>query len=312
MHTDYSMNVRYPAMKDKGIVFNIQKFSVNDGPGIRTVVFLKGCPLRCQWCANPESQLIRTEIMWDAKKCLGCHHCIEVCPHQAARMQEGKITVDPSRCDGCGKCFRECPGRALKNEGELKTVREVMDTVMQDLPFYEESGGGMTLSGGEMLAQPEFAIHLLKAAKENRLHTCCETTGFASQEIFASVIENVDTILFDVKHWNSGTHKKGTGVPNELILSNLKYAFSTGKDVLPRIPVIPGFNDSPEDAQNLARVIREAGGTECQLLPFHQFGENKYEQLGRAYAYKDVTAYHREDLEEYRQIFIRHGISAFF
>ena len=299
-------------MKDKGIVFNIQKFSVNDGPGIRTVVFLKGCPLRCKWCANPESQLVRTEIMWDEKKCAGCHHCIEVCPAQAVSLKEGKITIDSSKCDGCGKCFRECPGRALKNEGELKTVEEVMDAVMQDLPFYEESGGGMTLSGGEMLAQPDFAKSLLLAAKKNGLHTCCETTGFAKQEVFAEVIENIDAILFDVKHWNTEKHKEGTAVPNEQILANLKYAINQGKDVLPRIPVIPGFNDSADDAANLARVIREAGGTKCQLLPFHQFGENKYEQLGREYAYKDVTAYHREDLEEYRQTLIANGVEAFF
>ena len=299
-------------MNDRGIVFNIQKFSVNDGPGIRTVVFLKGCPLRCKWCANPESQLVRAEIMWDEKKCVHCRHCIEVCPLQAVSVRDGKIIIDSSKCDGCGKCFHECPGKALKNEGELKTVREVMDTVMQDLPFYEESGGGITLSGGEMLAQPEFAVSLLKASKENNLHTCAETTGFAIQEVFASVIENLDLILFDVKHWNSEKHKEGTGVNNELILANLKYAIDQGKDVLPRIPVIPGFNDSIEDAANLARVIKEAGSTKCQLLPFHQFGENKYEQLGREYSYKDVTAYHREDLEEYRQTMIDCGINAFF
>jgi len=298
--------------KDSGIVFNIQKFSVNDGPGIRTVVFLKGCPLRCRWCANPESQSVKTEIMWDEKKCVRCHHCIEVCPRQAVTLREGKICVDSSVCDGCGRCFHECPGKALKNEGELKTVREVMDVVMQDLPFYEESGGGITLSGGEMLAQPEFAKSLLQAAKENNLHTCCETTGFAREEVFAEIIENLDTILFDVKHWDPQKHKEGTAVPNELILSNLKYAIEQGKDVLPRIPVIPGFNDSLNDAKNLARVIKEAGGTKCQLLPFHQFGENKYEQLGREYVYKDVSAYHREDLEDYRQTFIENGVDAFF
>lgn len=298
--------------KDSGIVFNIQKFSVNDGPGIRTVVFLKGCPLRCRWCANPESQLVRAEILWDENKCIGCHHCIEVCHRHAVSLKDGKITVDAAKCGSCGRCFHECPGKALKNEGELKTVKEVMDVVMQDLPFYEESGGGITLSGGEMLAQPEFAISLLKAAKENGLHTCCETTGFAKREVFASVAEYLDTILFDVKHWDSEKHKEGTAAGNELILSNLKYAISKGKDVLPRIPVIPGFNDSLRDAVNLARVIKEAGGTRCQLLPFHQFGENKYEQLGREYAYKDVTAYHREDLEDYRQAFIENGIEAFF
>ena len=153
---------------------------------------------------------------------------------------------------------------------------------------------------------------LLKAAKENGLNTCCETTGFAKEEVFAEVIENLDTILFDVKHWDSQKHKEGTAVPNELILSNLKYAIETGKDVLPRIPVIPGFNDPLNDAKNLARVIKEAGGTKCQLLPFHQFGENKYDQLGREYAYKDVSAYHRKDLENYRRVFIDNDITAFF
>ncbi len=298
--------------KDRGIVFNIQKFSVNDGPGIRTVVFLKGCPLRCRWCANPESQAVRAEILWDAKKCIGCHHCIDVCPCGAVTAVKDRIVIDHKKCTGCGICVRECPHKALKSEGEIKTVKEVMDVVMQDLPFYEESGGGITLSGGEMLAQPEFAVSLLKAAKENGLHTCCETTGFAKQEVFAEVITYLDTILFDVKHWNTESHKEGTGVNNELILANLKYAVEQGKDILPRIPVIPGFNDSLKDAEMIARTIYETGARKAQLLPFHQFGENKYEQLGREYSYKDVAAYHREDLEEYRQKFIDNGIEAFF
>ena len=297
---------------DSGIVFNIQKFSVNDGPGIRTVVFLKGCPLRCKWCANPESQLVKAEILWDSRKCIGCHHCINVCPAHAIHLRQGRITIDPVRCDSCGMCVHECPAKALKNEGERRTVQEVMDVVMQDLPFYEESGGGITLSGGEMLAQPAFAKSLLKAAKANGLHTCAETTGFAQSDVFASVIEDLDMILFDVKHWDDAKHKEGTGVGNALILANLRYAIDQGKDVLPRIPVIPGFNDSLHDAAKLAHVIQQAGGTRCQLLPFHQFGENKYEQLDRDYAYKDVQAYHREDLEEYRQIFTDNGIDAFF
>ncbi|MBE6123032.1 MAG: glycyl-radical enzyme activating protein [Erysipelotrichaceae bacterium] len=298
--------------QDHGIVFNIQKFSVNDGPGIRTVVFLKGCPLRCRWCANPESQTARAEIMWDSRKCIGCHHCISVCPHQAVSLQDGRITVDRNRCTGCGLCVHECPGKALKSEGELKTVQEVMDVVMQDLPFYEESGGGITLSGGEMLAQPGFALSLLKAAKENGLNTCCETTGYASHEVFAPLLPYLDTILFDVKHWNSEKHKEGTAAGNEQILSNLKYALDQGYNVLPRIPVIPGFNDSSEDAEKIAECLKQAGASRCQLLPFHQFGENKYDQLGREYSYKDVAAYHREDLEDYRKHYLDHGIDAFF
>lgn len=296
-----------------GTVFNIQKFSVNDGPGIRTVVFLKGCPLHCRWCANPESQMSQVQILWDEKKCVHCHHCIQTCDRKhAVSLINDHITVNPLLCDGCMKCVKECPGHALKPEGEIMTVKQVMDKVMQDEVFYEESGGGLTLSGGEMLMQPEFSIELLKAAKENHLHTACETTGYADPQTFKAVIENLDYMLFDMKHWDSGKHQEYTGVPNDLILQNMSYAISAGKEVLPRIPVIPGFNDSPEDAEKLAEALKKAGADKCQLLPFHQFGENKYDMLNRPYAYKGMNAYHKEDLQDYCQVFHKHGIDAYF
>ncbi len=247
-----------------GVIFNIQKFSVNDGPGIRTVVFFKGCPLRCRWCANPESQSVKTQILDGVKK------------------------------------------------GEEKSIEDILKVVMQDEVFYEESGGGITLSGGEILAQPDFAAELLLAAKEKGLHTCCETTGFAKPEIFNQVIENVDYVLFDMKHWNSEKHKEGAGVANEQIISNLKHAIEIGKEVLPRIPVIPGFNDSLEDAGKLALLLKEVGADRCQLLPFHQFGENKYHLLDKKYDYEDVPSYHREDLTEYLEEFHKNGMAAFF
>lgn len=295
-----------------GIVFNIQKFSVNDGPGIRTVVFLKGCPLHCKWCSNPESQLRQIQILWDQRKCLACGHCAAICPRKAAALTDRTVTIDSHLCDGCQKCVEECPGHALKSEGEVKTVGEVMDVVMQDLPFYEESGGGITLSGGEMLSQPDFAAELYKAAKEDGLHTCCETTGYAQKEVFLNVIQNIDYMLFDMKHWDPQKHKEGTGVTNELPLQNMKLAIDAGKEVLPRIPVIPGFNDSLTDAEGLARNLRAVGAKQCQLLPFHQFGENKYHQLNRYYAYENTPAYHKEDLMDYLQMFHHHGIHAFF
>ncbi|MCR5794029.1 MAG: glycyl-radical enzyme activating protein [Solobacterium sp.] len=295
-----------------GILFNIQKFSVNDGPGIRTVVFFKGCPLRCRWCSNPESQLTKVQVLWDQKKCIHCHHCIGTCPVQAVSLNANNIHIDHMRCTSCLQCVGECPAHALKAEGETKTVQEVIDTVMQDEVFYEESGGGITLSGGEMLSQPAFAKELLKAAKEEGLHTCCETTGYAKPEVFAGVIEDLDSILFDMKHWDSGMHKEYTGVHNELIIENMKYAASKGKDVLPRIPVIPGFNDSLQDAEQFARLLQETGITKCQLLPFHQFGENKYSLLDIEYAYKDISALHREDLLDYLQVLKDRDIDAFF
>ena len=295
-----------------GKVFNIQKFSVNDGPGIRTVVFLKGCPLRCRWCANPESQLVRLQILWDSAKCLHCGHCAQVCPVQAVSFTDAGICVCHENCTSCGICAQGCPGRALQLEGEKKSVQQVIDVVLQDQPFYEESGGGLTLSGGEFLMQPRFSRNMLLAAKEEGLHTCCETTGFAEQGVFISVIDLLDVILFDMKHWDPEVHRRATGVSNELPLQNLRTAITAGKDVLPRIPVIPDFNNALSDAVHFSSQLKKIGAERCQLLPFHQFGENKYKLLGRDYDYHDVPALHREELEEYRQVFLDHGISAFF
>lgn len=295
-----------------GVIFNIQKYSVNDGPGIRTVVFLKGCPLRCRWCANPESQLSKVQILWDNKKCRHCQHCISVCPQSAISLSDGRMQIDPNKCSGCKACTEECPSRALEAEGETKMVREILDVVMQDEVFYEESKGGITLSGGEILAQPGFAAELLAAAKEKGLHTCCETTGFANTEVFDYVTKQADLLLFDLKHWNGEKHREGTGVDRTLPYENLKRAIEKGKEVLPRIPVIPGYNDSLTDAAEFARILCEAGAQRCQLLPFHQFGENKYHLLNRNYAYEDLPSLHREDLSEYLQVFLERGIDAFF
>ena len=295
-----------------GTVFNIQKFSVNDGPGIRTVVFLKGCPLHCLWCSNPESQLAKVQVLWDSAKCIGCGHCADVCSAAAVTRQSARVRIDHVKCTACGECIRQCPAHALKAEGEKKSVRQVLDVVLQDLPFYEESGGGLTLSGGEFLMQPVFSKNLLMAAKEEGLNTCCETTGYARPEVFSEISENLDCILFDMKHWDAQRHLQATGVTNELPLLNMKNAISAGKDVLPRIPVIPGFNDSPADAEGLSVRLREVGADRCQLLPFHQFGESKYALLGKDYHYRDAPALHREELETYRLVFLEHGIQAFF
>lgn len=295
-----------------GSIFNIQKYSVNDGPGIRTVVFLKGCPLRCRWCANPESQLAKVQVLRDAQKCIACGHCASVCPVGAITLSEEHVHIDEAKCTGCKICARECPQKALKPEGETKTIREIMDVVLQDKVFYEESGGGITLSGGEILSQPEFAAQLLAASKEEGLHTCCETTGFAIPEIFDHVVKQADYLLFDMKHWDSVSHKEGTGVDNTLPYTNMKRAVQMGKEVLPRIPVIPGFNNSQEDAAGFARALREANIYRCQLLPFHQFGENKYHLLDKKYDYEDIPSLHREDLQDYLQTFMSHGVKAFF
>ena len=268
--------------------------------------------MHCKWCANPESQLAKIQILWDKKKCLHCHHCLEICPSKAISLKDDNIFIDTNKCTLCKQCINTCPQKALTSEGEIKTVQQVLDIVLQDEVFYEESDGGITLSGGEFLMQTQFAEELLIAAKEKNLHTCCETTGFCTPEKFQHIIQYIDYILFDLKHWNSQKHFEGTGIDNKLILTNIKYAISTGKKVLPRIPVIPKFNDSLEDAKRFCEVLHAVGSNQCQLLPFHQFGENKYHLLNKKYAYENQPALHREDLLDYLQIFLDNDIHAFF
>lgn len=298
--------------KRTGMIFNIQKFSLHDGPGIRTVVFFKGCPLKCKWCANPESQSPNVQVLWDGDKCMKCGTCVRDCVARAISLSEGRIQVSESLCTGCRICLEHCPGRALKAEGEAKTVEEVLAVCLQDLDFYEESGGGVTLSGGEPLVHPDFAIALIRALKEHGIHTAIETTGFAAPEVFDQVTDLLDLLLFDIKHWDEQRHIAGTGVSNRLILDNMKRAIAAGKNVLPRLPVIPGFNDSLEDAAGFVKRLKEAGASRVQMLPFHQFGERKYEELGKDYEYTDVPALHEEDLEAFKQVFLDAGIHAFF
>lgn len=300
-------------MKEKGVVFNIQKFSIHDGPGIRTTVFMKGCPLRCKWCANPESQSGRVQILYDEKKCHYCKRCVSVCPVGAIVMgEDSRIHVDFDKCRGCLSCVSSCPGKALTNEGEYRSVEEVFEICMQDEDFYLESGGGVTISGGEGMTQPDFVEKLVQKLKDRGVHTAIETTGYASEKVFQRLAPQFDLLLFDVKQYDARKHKEGTGVTNERILSNLKWAKEQGLSILPRIPVIPGFNDSLEDAAGIAKLLQEIGLGTVQLLPFHQMGERKYELLNKDYELKKVKALHPEDLEEYRQAFVERGVDAYF
>lgn len=296
-----------------GIIINIQKFSIHDGPGVRTTVFLKGCPLRCRWCANPESQSPGIQMLYDAKKCAVCGTCLKICPEQAISMDEaGHIHIDRAHCTACLQCCKTCPRQALSWAGEEKTVDEVFRVCMQDLPFYEESGGGVTLSGGEAMVQPDFAEALILRLKENGIHTAIETTGCVGTDVFRRLAPLFDLLLFDVKHWDSAAHRDGTGMGNERIVENLRWAVERNLTVLPRIPVIPGFNDTLSDAEGLAALIADIGLKQVQLLPFHQMGERKYEFLGKDYGFSGVKPLHQEELEAYRRMFQEKGLDAFF
>jgi len=298
-------------LKQKGIIYNIQRFSIHDGPGIRTIVFLKGCPLRCQWCANPESQLRQPVLMFNATPCISCRACESACPKSAIRFKDGPYPViDRSACESCGQCVSSCCTGALYFEGYSATVEEVMKEVIKDEAFYRNSGGGITLSGGEALVQAGFSYALLAASKQQGLHTAVETTGHANPDILMKIAEKTDLFLYDIKHYDSAKHLEFTGVGNELILSNLKMLLKTRTALIARIPVIPGFNNSLEDAGHFGRLLADLGIKEVNLLPFHQMGQHKYELLEMDYLYKDAKGLHEEDLVDYRQIIADLGIDA--
>jgi len=292
------------------LIFNIQKFSIHDGPGIRTTIFFKGCPMYCKWCANPESKSGGRQLSINSKNCQKCLACIDSCPVHALRFDQAqrRIILDKSICTACFSCVNACCHDALTIEGEIKTLNEVFDEVMKDRVFYEKSGGGVTLSGGEVLAQADFAIALLMKLKAAGIHTAAETTGYAPTAIFPRFCGHLDLILFDVKHYNAQKHEKGTGVSNTIPLKNLRVALDLGKEVIARIPVIPDFNDSLADAQSFASLLADMGAHTVNLLPFHQFGANKYDFLGEEYLYSGYQAIQPEELAEYAAILEQSGL----
>ena len=285
----------------RGEIFNIQRFSTHDGPGIRTTVFLKGCPLRCFWCQNPESQSIRPVILYTAKLCVGCGRCINVCPNGALSRDGQYIATDRNLCKCCGRCVNACPREARTLAGRGTTVEELIKELRKDSRAYENSGGGVTISGGDPIFQHEFTLAVLKACHEELYDTAIETSGFASWEILEPIVSEADYIFLDMKCMDSKRHKEGTGVPNELILENAKRIVAMGKNVHFRMPLIPGFNDDDESVLALREfVVNElkipvVGNVE--LLKYNKMSEDKFSQLGREDERKDLTAQSDERFE---------------
>ncbi|MBM4443962.1 MAG: glycyl-radical enzyme activating protein [Chloroflexi bacterium] len=273
---------RKEVLPRRGLLFNIQRFSIHDGPGIRTTVFFKGCPLRCRWCSNPESWHDHPEIATYAAKCTRCGRCQKVCPVNAIAVSDRERTIDRQACNLCLKCGEVCPTGAIAITGQWMTVAEVMKEVEADGLFYVNSGGGVTLSGGEPLAQWEFALDLLRECQAKAFHTALDTCGYALWEVLDKVLDYTDLVLYDIKHMDPGRHTEGTGKTNGLILDNARRTAAKRRTWL-RVPLIPGYNDSVENLEAVARFGLEIGAEKVSLLPYHVWGQSKWERLGRKY-----------------------------
>jgi pyruvate formate lyase activating enzyme len=308
-----------------GRVFDIQGFTVNDGPGIRTEVFLKGCPLRCQWCHSPESQAFEPQLAWFETRCIGtenCGRCLPACSKGALSRAEKKyseiekteiqlVRVDRAVCDDCGTCAVACPSQALSMAGTDMTVAQVVERVEKDRAYYRKSVGGLTVSGGEAMAQFPFLLALLVECRNRGLNICLDTTGHAPSDRYGQILPYVDLFLYDLKHMDSKAHKILTGVPNELILENARRLADAGAAFQMRIPVIPGRNDSEENLRATAAFCAELGRavTVVQILPYHRLGIAKYERLQRKYELESVMPPTDDHMEWCKALIESYGLA---
>lgn len=276
----------------KGILFNIQRFSLHDGPGIRTVIFFKGCPLKCQWCCNPESIDVSPQIIYNPDRCMKDGRCIKACS-SGARSERG---YSAGNCTLCGACVDACPSGALELIGKYVSIRDVIEEVEKDRLFYESSGGGVTLSGGDPVFQKEFAVCLLSELKRLDIHTAVETSGYTPWPVIEEIIDAVDLLLYDLKHMDPEKHRRFTGVSNELVLENaLKASFKiwsmqgSDKRIIFRIPLIGGVNSDKKNIESVGAFALKAKVDEVHLLPYHRLGESKYRKLGKEYSFQAFT-----------------------
>lgn len=282
----------------KGIITDIQRFSLDDGPGIRTLVFLKGCPLRCPWCCNPETQGTAAELLHYAFKCIRCGSCAAACARSAV-LQPDRPFIDTERCDLCGDCAASCPSGALRMVGEAFTVAQVCEIIQKDRVFYKESGGGATFSGGEPFSQPEFLQGALDALEAGGIHTAVETCGYVEWSILERLEKNIDLLLYDLKILDANNHRRALGAPNTQIVDNLRKLAARRDRIIVRIPVIPGFTLVDDNILRIFELVASLPSIRAvHLLPYHNYGMSRYRYSARMYALENVQPPSRPQLAE--------------
>lgn len=292
----------------KGTIVNVQRYSVHDGPGIRTTVFFKGCPLKCWWCHNPENISLKEEMMSCKDKCTNCGRCIKVCREEAIRLKDGNPFVELEKCINCGRCAEFCISEAKEHVGKEVHINELMVHIKKDIPFYEESGGGVTFSGGEPLMQGEFLNEVLKRCKNLNINTTLDTCGYSDWEKIEKIHNKVDLFLYDLKIFDDEKHIKYTGVSNKLILENLKKLSSLGKNIYVRMPIIKGINDDSAHIDNCVKFLSDLNILQVNLLPYHKLGMDKYEKLDKEYKLTGEEKPSEREMEEMAEKFKLAGI----
>ncbi|MBR2879862.1 MAG: glycyl-radical enzyme activating protein [Oscillospiraceae bacterium] len=291
-----------------GTVFNIQRYSIDDGPGVRTTVFVKGCPLKCAWCSNPESQSFAPQLSYRYTSCKRCGQCIDKCPQGTLSMGENGLEIDRSKCISCGTCTKKCLFGALSISGKSMTAVEAFNVVNRDKDYYEGIGG-CTCSGGEILSQPDFVAAVFRLCRENGIHTNADTSGFGSREALKKIMEYADMFYYDMKILDSDLHKKWTAVGNEIILDNLRYVVQSGIPVVIRIPLIPGINATENDIHDFARTVSEyAPSALVSMLSYHEYGKNKYRMIGQEYLMPETPSMTEEEKENALRIVSSYGL----